>query len=547
MANRPRIEVDLDQQRLWRDGSRVEVPARVFQLLRCFVRNPGTLLTKRAILREVWPTTHVSEASVKDGVKTLRRMLGDDAADPALIETVRGRGYRYLGGIKLRPAPAGGEDAATPALRPRRTNAVFAWLALTCAVLFGAGALYLLAGGDAAQDRADPDGLPAIAVLDFDNISGDPELDLFARGLTVDLKTSLGQVPQVLVSAAGREDPDPADDAATAAALGVRYLLKGAVRREAGLLRISVQMVDAPAGRFLWTGQYDRRGRAFFAMQDEIVLRTLTELRVRLDEGERVRAVSDTGNLQSWLASTAAYAAFLDFTEAGNRRARELWQQALDHDPDRAVPHAGIAFTHYYDAYRGWSADQAVSVAAGIRHADIALRRDPDLPLGHQAKGAILLLEGRVEEGLALRRRAVELAPSDFSAVGGLAAHLTRFGAADESVRLFRRALRLNPAPPLWVPVWFGHALHLDGTPDEAAEWLERAAARAPGAAYVQARLAAVYADLNRTGDARRAAAAARRLAPDLGVAAMARIFPLQDAAARARLDALLRRAGLPE
>ncbi|MCH5374028.1 MAG: winged helix-turn-helix domain-containing protein, partial [Planctomycetes bacterium] len=101
MATKPEFVVELRNERLWREGELVPTKKKVFDLLRLFVSNEDLLLTKQAILDAVWPGTHVSDASIKDCVKNLRIALGDDADDPRFIETVRGRGYRYLGGIAV--------------------------------------------------------------------------------------------------------------------------------------------------------------------------------------------------------------------------------------------------------------------------------------------------------------------------------------------------------------------------------------------------------------------------------------------------------------
>lgn len=556
MMEKPHIELDLAEQRLWREGQPVEITAKVFQLLQFFVEHPGRLQSKSTLLRQVWPETHVTEASIKDCVKNLRAALHDDATNPQFIETVRGRGYRYLGGIELR------SDTEAPNLMALEGKPVGVfgnkrrlWLVISVLVSTVAALLwlqvrttnYLSENSGSAVSLAEE---PGIAVLPFENLSENAELDLLAGGLTEDLTTALAQLPNVLVSASAAARTASVNDqshSAIAEALGVQYLLKGSVQSEGGNLRVSAQLIDTSTDSFVWTGRYDRPIAAFFPIQDDIVLGTLTELRVNFHEGDRVRAVKDTENLQSWLASTAAYGEFLKFNATANHHARALWHKALNHDPARAVPHAGLAFTHYYDAYRGWSNDRDASIALGREHAETALRRNPDLALAYQAMGALKLLQGEFEEGLMLRRRAVELGPNDFSAIGGLAAHLTRFGQSEEAVDLFRRALRLNPTPPMWVPIWFGHALHLNHQPEEAAEWLEMAVAQNPNQAYLQARLAAVYSELGREKDARMAADASLRLDPDLGLTKMHRIFPIEDEVVRDWFNFQLTRAGIPD
>ncbi len=156
-------------------------------------------------------------------------------------------------------------------------------------------------------------------------------------------------------------------------------------------------------------------------------------------------------------------------------------------------------------------------------------------------------MRGDREQGIALRRKAVELAPNDFAAVGGLAFSLGEIDQEQEAVELFEHAIRLNPNPPSWVPVWYGHALHLAGQKEKAAEWLKKAIGRSPKRAYIHARLAAVYVDLDRMSEAKAATDEALRLNPRFSVSSLQKIFQFQDPKRNAWLKDLLMRAGLPE
>jgi TolB-like protein/class 3 adenylate cyclase len=392
---------------------------------------------------------------------------------------------------------------------------------------------------------------PSIAVLPFDNFSDDPRLDFFVSGLTEDLTTALSKVRGLFVIArnsAASYKGKSFKIKQVAEELGVQYVLEGSVQKEGERLRITAQLVDALSGRHLWADRFDRQASDIFALQDEIVLRVLSELRVNLTEGDRARAFSgDTNNLESWLLGAEGYREFLKFTRKGNIRARELWQAAQEADPNRSVPLAGMAFTHWYEARRGWSADREASIRLGTELAERAIENGPTLPLGYQALGSLYLMRGDVEQGIALRRKAVELAPNDFSAVGGLAARLINIGQEQEAVELFERALRLSPNPPSWMLFSYGLGLHLVGRKEDAAEWLKKAIGKSPKRADIHARLAAVYVDLGRMGEAKAAAAEALRLKPSFSVSAHQKVFQLQDPERNAWLKDLLLRASLPE
>lgn len=564
MAAKRQISINRKDRLLWIDGQPAAIKPKVFDMLDAFVESPGSLLSRAEILRRVWPETHVSDLSVKDCVKNLRQVLGDDAAEPRFIETVRGHGYRYLGGIEILeddqvppslanpPSPA---DPPTPADPPpvalaaadgvpppaprSAARPALAVALIVAAAILGAAALWLArdAGGEAsaggkAGAGAEAADAASVAVLPFAGLSSGPEADLFAKGLTADLTTAIAHLPGVFVSAgAGAGAGAGADDLASlpveevAATLNVRHLLRGGVRREGDRLRVSAELIDARRGGVVWSERYERPAGDVFAVQDDIVLQVIGKLRVTIDEGESLRATADTRDLASWLASTEAYGEFLKFEPAANARARDLWREALERDPDRATPHAGIAFTHYQDALKGWSADRDASIAEGVEHADIAIERNPALPLGYQALGSLAVLQGDRERGLALRRKAVELGPNDFSAVGGLATFLVALGQAEEAIPLFRKAVRLNPNPPQWLPIWYGHALHVAGQPEEAEVWLRRALEGGLGGAHVHARLAAVHADLGHHDKARASVARALTIDPEFSAGALRRAF----------------------
>lgn len=182
----------------------------------------------------------------------------------------------------------------------------------------------------------------------------------------------------------------------------------------------------------------------------------------------------------------------------------------------------------------------------GFEHARTAIDRNPDQPLYYQALGLLTILQGDFETGLELRRKAVEIAPI-FSAVGGLASLLSGMGRADEAVDLFRQVVRLNPDPPLWVPIWFGNALHASGRAEEAILWFEVATEQSPNMPHVHARLAVVYKDLGREWAAAASVRRARDLDPALTAKTFASEFSMPGAVFENWIEARLLRAGVPK
>ncbi len=392
---------------------------------------------------------------------------------------------------------------------------------------------------------------PSIAVLPFDNYSDDPKLDFFVSGLTEDLTTALSRAPGIFVisrNSAATYKGKPVDIRQVAEELGVQYVLEGSVQKAGEKLRINAQLVDALNGRHIWAGRFDRPAGDVFALQDEIVKRVFVELQVELTEGDHARVVSrGTDNLEAWLLRVQAYAELTKWTKESMMRARELYEAAHQADPDWVIPIAGPAWTHWYEAKRGWSASRDESIRLGMVLAERAIEADPNSPIGYMALGNLYFLLDEPERGIKLRRKAIELAPSDFATVVGLAMRIKDFGQEQEAVDLFEQAMRLSPKHPWYLPFGYGLALHLVGRKEEAAATYQKAIGLSPKTARIHARLAAVSVDLDRMDEAGAAADEAMRLNPKLTASRYMKSYSLHDPARDAWYKDLLLRAGLPE
>lgn len=392
---------------------------------------------------------------------------------------------------------------------------------------------------------------PSIAILPFENYSDDAKLNFFASGLTEDLTASLSKAPDLFVisrSSAATYKGKPFDFKQVAEEQGIQYVMEGSVRKEEDKLRITVQLIDALNGHNLWADRFDRRAKEIFALQDEIVKHVMVELQVKLTQGASARVASrGTDNLEAWLLKIEAHGEFATFTREGMIRARELYEDSHDADPNWARPLAGLASVDWYEAKQGWSVSKEASIQSGIELAQQAIEMDPDEPQGYQTLGNLYALTGQGERAIALRRKAVELAPNDLAAVAGLATRLKDFGREQEAVTLFEQAMRLSPKHPWWVPYAYGVALHLVGRKEEAIQSLKKAIALNPTHVLPQAFLTAVYADLGQIEEARTTANEVIRLEPNFTATRLIQSHTLHDPVKDAKFRALMHRAGLPE
>jgi TolB-like protein/Tfp pilus assembly protein PilF len=335
-----------------------------------------------------------------------------------------------------------------------------------------------------------------IAVLPFDNPSGDPAQDYLARGFVDDLLTELARFPTVDVIHPGA--PGAPDTAAPAAA----YLLRGSVRRLGEVVRIAAQLVQADGGRLIWADRFDAAGDGLLAAQDEIVARVASALPAEIDadrlQGARRKPLHSLDVYDCWLRG-------VDFLRLGtvedDQRARAFFERALALDPHWARGHAGLSLSHFNEwscqAWELWDDNERLA----FEHASRAAALDDRDGLVQIVLARILLYRRRFAEAERHVARALELAPGDAEVLTHAALCQVYLGDADGAAALAARARRLHPRHPAWYLVVAGVAAFVRGDDAEAAALL----ATAPRAMVdVPAYLAAAHA---RLGDRDRAAA----------------------------------------
>ena len=391
---------------------------------------------------------------------------------------------------------------------------------------------------------------PSIAVLPFENFSDDPQMEFFASGLTEDLTAAFARSPWLFViarNAAATYKGKPINVKQVAEELGIQYVLEGSVQKAGNDLRITAQLVDALNGKHLWADRFDRPASDIFAVQDEITKHVLTELQVELTMGDSARVRSrGTKNLDAWLLQLEGYSEMNKWTRESLIRARELYAAAYEADPSWAWPLAGAAMTHWFSAKQGWSDSRDESIRQGFEFAERAIEIDPDSALANYALANLYYLTNQPERGTKLARKSIELAPNDFGMVAGMAMRIKDFGQEREAIELFVRAIRLSPRYPWWLPFGYGLALHLDGRKEDAVRTYKQAINLGANNARTYARLAAVYADMNRMDDAGAAIEQALELESNYTASYYENAYPLQDPKRNAWYKDLLLRAGLP-
>ncbi|MFQ5744457.1 MAG: tetratricopeptide repeat protein [Acidobacteriota bacterium] len=391
---------------------------------------------------------------------------------------------------------------------------------------------------------------PSIAVLPFDNMSGDPEQEYFSDGITEDLITDLSRSPQLFVIARSSTftyKGKPVNVEQIGRELGVRYVVEGSVRRQADRIRVTAQLVDATTGFHLWSERYDREMKDVFALQSQLSEQIMAAIGVEIQDAELARIRhKPTESLDAHDAYLKGVYHFTRFTREEFKEARKLLQRAIEIDPKFALPYATLGVSYYLEYLQCWNVDPRLLESA-MQLGRQALGLDPRNPQALNLVGAVYALQGRWPEAKLFAEKAVEADPNWNVAQFVLGLHRVREGDLLGAIRSADRSLRLNPKAPSSELAGIGIVNWLVGRTDKAAELWERA--RAENADLIMPRigLIAVYGSQDRYDEARELVREIRRVNAELTTEHVIHLLPWRlIGGKKAELEKHLRTAGLP-
>ena len=394
---------------------------------------------------------------------------------------------------------------------------------------------------------------PAIAVLPFDNLSGDPAENYFVDGLTDDIITSLSYwrwFPVIARNSTLSYKGKPKNATDIGRELNAAYLLEGSARRGGNRVRISAQLIDAASGRHLWAERFDRDMADVFALQEEIAERVVVAIEPELHRAEKQRALrTRPEHLGAWDFTLKALALQERMNRAGHREARELLAHALTLDQNFALAWSMLALCHYHEGIFGWTADRAASLKASQEAAERAVELDELDWLAHALRGMGRLWNERDHDAaLAGQQRAVALNPSAPLARHFLACVHEFSQRPAEAIPHIEALLRLDPRYRFASLALADQALcrFLLGELEAARVDAEKAVRIQPTNVRARQRLVAVLAELGDTEAARQAASELLSLQPEFNRDYIETTYPFQSAEERERFIRALRSAGLP-
>jgi len=464
------FELDLRVSELRRSGRPLKLERIPMELLLLFIEQKGLLVTRDQIIQRIWGKDVFldTDNSINAAIRKVRQVLKDDPARPLFIQTITGKGYRFIAPVADADAPAITEGAVSPQtptaenVASKKTShshilhmpAPRRWL-----VLFGIAIILTALGTyvqwSRSQARPQPlSGRSMLAVLPFENLTGDAGQDYFSDGMTEEMIARLGRLDPQHLGVIARTSVmhykhSQANLEQISRELGVQYVLEGSIRRDPDKVRISAQLIQMRDQTRLWSRQYDRELSSLLALQGEIAQEIADEIQLTLGSEKSANPVSQHSGSPRTFEAYDLYLKGQYFwnkrTPRDLRQAIEYFQQAIDKDPNYARAYAGLADS--YVLIGGYSGVPQTEFMAKARAAALrALELDESLPEAHTALALIVQnYDWDLQTAEKEYRRAIELNPNYATAHHWYAEHLTWRGRFDEALRESERARQLDP------------------------------------------------------------------------------------------------------
>ena len=515
--------LDTDRRELRRGSEAIAVEPQVFDLLVYLVQNRDHVVSKDDLIASIWGGRIVSDSTLTSRINAARKAIGDSGTCQKLIRTIARKGLRFVGTVRTQPNGAESPPAAAPPPdeihEPSRP------------------ALPL-------PDR------PAIAVLPFTNMSGDPEQEYFSDGISEDIITALSKLRWFFVIARNSSfiyKGKAVHMKQVAEELGVGYVVEGSVRKGGDRVRITAQLNDVTTGSHIWAERYDRGLADVFAVQDEITEAIVAAIEPQLYAAENFRARRKApDSMDAWDLVMRALAHYWRVTRQDCLVAQALLEKATAIDPHYGQALGVLAASQTFSAHMGW-AEIATVAPLAERAALAAILADSEDPWAHHALGSVYLFTRRFDNSLSEFELALRLNPNFSLAQGYYGLALSYCGRWEEADGAARRALRLSPRDP-FTAIYYGIAAYAQfiGRNYDEAMRLAREGIRQRGDFVGAHRVLTSAAGMAGQDDvARLALQELRRAQPNISLAWIAKQMPIQRDADRKHYLEGFRRAGL--
>jgi adenylate cyclase len=517
-------------ERIYGDG--VNVAARIESLA-----DPGGISISRSVFDQV-------KKRIRQGFEYMGEHEVKNISEPVRI-------YRVLLGQEFKGRIVG--EPSTRKTKLKRPYAIAIALLLICSVgLFWYAYQKQNRITPASTDKMAfplPD-KPSIAVLPFDNMSGDPDQEYFSDGITEHIITSLSKVPYLFVIARNSSFSFKNKNVKAqqiAEELGVRYILEGSVQRSGDHVRINAQLIDATGGYHLWADSFDRKIDDIFSLQDEIAMKIMAELQVKLtiDELGRIYAIK-TKNIKAYEKYLLGFEHLQRRTEGDSQQAKRLAEEAISLDPEYGAPYLLLAQTYLEDVWYYKSKPAAESLETAERLVQKAVKLSGQDSTAHQILCSVYHLRRQYDQAIEEAKKAINLSPNSAEANFFYGQALRMSGRFDEAIVAFNKAIRLNPVTPLRYINNLAWAYAFSENYEKAIALWHQSIERNPDYFFAHLGLTLAYQLSGNETKAREAAAEVLRLKPNLTIS-MLRKGPATKNYDRERALEAARKAGIPE
>lgn len=518
------LDFTLDSERLeLRHGDAlIEAEPQVFSLLVYLIQNQDHVVTKDELIEAIWDGRIVSDATLSSRISAARAAVGDDGKAQRVIRTFPRRGFRFVAEVEE-------GEAVAPFVAPA------------------------VSGADPGASRPSVPEKPTIAVLPFQNMSGDADQDYFVDGIAEDIITALSRVHWFFVISRNTSFTYrgvTVEAKRVAEELGVRYVIEGSVRKAGNKVRITAQLIDAGFDHQLWAERYDRAVEDIFAVQDEITERIIASVAPGILAAEMRRAHrKDVETLDAWDRIMRAHWHLSRFTMEDNGEARRLLTEAAQIEANSALALGDLAMIHAWDAVWGWGVSRDQSLAAAGEAARRAVAVDDGNVWGHIALGLVDLFSQRIDQAVRRLERAIELSPNDPSAHGYLGLTRALSGDYELATSELDKATRLSPRDP-FLAVWCmsrAIAAFTAARYEEAIDWARKSIDENPRFAGAHRVLTASFGQLGWLDEAKAALEGLLRQMPGSTLKATRQQVPMRRREDLERYLDGLRKAGVPE
>lgn len=457
------------------------------------------------------------------------------------------RAYRVL---------AEGEVAVAPPKPKRRWPVVPTAAAVLLALLVGGAWWWTerpeFVPADSAKMQHALD-KPSIAVLAFDNRTGDPEQENVSDGISEDIISTLARLPDVVVIARNSSfsyKGKAADVRQIAEDLSVQYVVEGSLQSFGDDVRITAQLIDALSGHHVWSQKFDRPRAEFFTVRDEITFRIIQELNAKLVEGTTYASSSNSfKTLDAWLLARKAASHSWLFNKADNQIALDLLDRILKIEPDSVWANSRVSQWNAREIVFGWTDDREAAVQTAAEYAEKAIALDPTAPDGYDAMAFLRFNQGRIEEAIELQEQALDLAPGDSDLLTLLALYFQKDGQPDRAIETFERAVRTDRLAAAWAWENYGESMIMAGRYEESIPIYFEALKTGKGfmVTEIHLGLAIAYDHLGQDDKAQDAIRAAIESNPLLTIPYLRNFQRYKDQDYKDRWLAKLKRLGVPE